>query len=299
MPSASTSRGLLAVLLGASLLGFAAIFVKWAMGGGASSFTVGFYRMLFAVPGAFLLARLHGGGPALGAGPGRLWALAAGVAFFLDLWGWHAAMHHTSAANATLLVGGLSPIWVALFSVLFLRLRFAPLGWLGQAVGLAGALVLALARGARIGDGLGEIIAVGASFGYATFTLVLGRSRATLSAPQALFWTSLACLACFTVACLVAGDPFTGFTPKAWLSLVGLGLTIQLLAWWLISWGLGHVEVALGAIGLQCQQVATIFLAWPLLGELPKPLGLLGAMLIALGIAAVAASPKRLAERLP
>ncbi len=296
MPAHATSRGLGAVLLGAALLGFAAIFVRWAVAGGATDFTVGFYRMLLALPGIWLLARREG---SLGQGPGRWWALAAGAAFFLDLWGWHASMRHTSAANATLLVGGLSPIWVALFSVLFLRLRFGPLGWAGQALGLGGALILGLARGAKAGDGLGEGIALAASFAYASYTLVLGRSRQSLKATQALFWASLACLACFGVAILVRGDALTGFTPKAWMSLLGLGLAIQLLAWWLISWGLGHVDAALGAIGLQAQQVATIFLAWPALGEVPKPLGLLGALCIALGIAAVAASPRRLAGRGP
>ncbi len=294
MTSPSSSRGLWAVLGGASLLGLAAIFVKWAVAGGASDFTVGFYRMLFALPGIFLLARREG---SFGAGIGRGWAVAAGITFFLDLWGWHASMSHTSAANATLLVGGLSPVWVALFSVLFLRLRFGPLGWIGQAASLGGALVLALARGAKVGDGLGEGIALGASFAYASYTLVLGRARQTLKAPQALFWTSLACLACFGVAILIRGDAFSGFTPKAWTSLVALGLVVQLLAWWLISWGLGHVDAALGAIGLQAQQVATIFLAWPVLGEVPRPLGLLGAALIAAGIAAVALSPRRIAPR--
>jgi drug/metabolite transporter (DMT)-like permease len=241
--------------------------------------------MAFALPGIFLLARREG---SFGSGIGRWWAVAAGVTFFLDLWGWHASMSHTSAANATLLVGGLSPVWVALFSVCFLRLRFGTLGWIGQAASLGGALVLGLARGARVGDGLGEGIALGASFAYASYTLVLGRARQSLKAPQALFWTSLACLACFGVAILLRGDPLTGFTPKAWTSLVALGLIVQLLAWWLISWGLG-------AIGLQAQQVATILLAWPILGEVPKPLGLLGAALIAAGIAAVALSPRRFA----
>lgn len=294
MTSPSSSRGLWAVLGGASLLGLAAIFVKWSVAGGASDFSVGFYRMAFALPGIFLLARREG---SFGSGIGRWWAVAAGVTFFLDLWGWHASMSHTSAANATLLVGGLSPVWVALFSVLFLRLRFGTLGWIGQAASLGGALVLGLARGARVGDGLGEGIALGASFAYASYTLVLGRARQSLKAPQALFWTSLACLACFGVAILLRGDPLTGFTPKAWTSLVALGLIVQLLAWWLISWGLGHVDAALGAIGLQAQQVATILLAWPILGEVPKPLGLLGAALIAAGIAAVALSPRRFAAR--
>jgi drug/metabolite transporter (DMT)-like permease len=169
--------------VGASLLGFSAIFVKWAVAGGASVLTVGVYRMLFALPGAWLLARREGG---LGAGAGRVWALAAGAAFFLDLALWHEAMHLTTAANATLLVGGLSPIWVALFSVAALGLRPRWLGWLGQAVGLGGALVLALARGARGGGGGGEAIAIGASFCYAGFTLAMSRARGKLGAPQAL-----------------------------------------------------------------------------------------------------------------
>ena len=38
-----------AVLIGATALGFSAIFVKWAEAGGATPITVGFYRMLFAL----------------------------------------------------------------------------------------------------------------------------------------------------------------------------------------------------------------------------------------------------------
>ena len=90
-------RGLTAVLAGASLLGFSAIFVRWAMAGGASALTVGLYRMLFALPGALLLAGRSGG---LGGGRGRRWALAAGMAFSVDLALWHAAMRETTAANA-------------------------------------------------------------------------------------------------------------------------------------------------------------------------------------------------------
>ncbi len=285
------SKGLSAVLAGATILGLAALFVKWSAQGGAGDFTIGFYRMLIALPGAWWLAQREAEGPDHGAG--RLWAMAAGAAFFLDLWGWHLAMRHTSAANATLLVGGLSPIWVALYSMVALRLRYGWMGWTGQAVGLGGALVLALARGARVGTGKGEAIAVLASFFYALFTLLLGRARRDLKAPQALFWMSLGCLCCFFVAALVHGDPFRGFTTSAWMSLVGLGLVVQLLAWWLNAWGLGHVETSLGAIGLQMQQVATLFLAWAFLHEPLKPLGLLGALLIISGIVLVASSPRR------
>jgi drug/metabolite transporter (DMT)-like permease len=277
-------RALAAILVGASLLGFSAIFVKWAVVGGATVLTVGLYRMLFALPGAGVLALRSGG---LGAARGRAWALAAGAAFFLDLALWHEAMHRTTAANATLLVGGLSPIWVALFSVAALGLRPRPLGWLGQLVGLAGALVLARARGARGGAGGGEAIAIGASFCYAAFTLVMRRARATLTAPQALFWMSLGCFAGFVVAALAAGHPLAGYDARAWWSLVGLGLVVQLLAWWLNSWGLGHLDAATSALALQMQQVATIFLAAWLLGEPLRALGLLGGGLLVAGIVLV------------
>jgi drug/metabolite transporter (DMT)-like permease len=288
----SRRHGLTAVLAGASLLGFSAIFVRWAMAGGASPLTVGLYRMLFALPGALVLAARSGG---VGGGRGRRWALAAGLAFSLDLVLWHAAMRETTAANATLLVGGLSPIWVALFSAVAFKRRTRFIGWLGQAVGLAGALVLALARGARGGNGTGEALAVAASFCYAAFTLTISKSRRTLNAPQALLWMSLGCLGCFALGLVVTGDPLRGFDARAWASLVGLGLVVQLLGWWLNSWGLGHVDAPTGAIALQMQQVATPILAAWLLAEPLRPLGITGGAGIIGGIVMVAAgaSPRR------
>lgn len=274
----------MAVLTGACVLGVSAIFVKWAVAGGATVLTVGFYRMLFALPGAVLLARGRRG---WGDPTGRRWAIAAGVAFSADLALWHQAMRTTTAANATLLVG-LSPVWVALLAAAIWKRRTAARGWIGQAVGLSGALVLALARGARSGDGRGEAIAIGASFCYAAFTLAISRSRRTLTAPQSLLWMSVTCLACFAAAIALAGDPLHGYTGGAWASLVGLGLVVQLLSWWLNSWGLGHVDPATGAIAMQMQQVATVLLSAWLLAEPLRPLGLMGGGLILAGILLVA-----------
>lgn len=278
-------EGFFAVLFGASVLGLSAIFVKWAAAGGATPTTIGFYRMLLALPGTYLVARRHGG---VGGGAGRNWAVGAGAALFFDLWLWHLAMHHTTAANATLLVAGLSPVWVALFSVVWLHLRYDALAWLGQALGFGGALVLALAKGARGGTGRGEALAVIASVCYAAFTLALKRSRQTLRAEQSLFWMTASCLGCFVIVVAISRPPLHGYTAGAWASLVGLGVIVHILGWWASSWGLGHTKAALGAIALQAQQVATMFLAAWLLHEALKPLGLLGAGMIIGGIVLVA-----------
>lgn len=278
-------EGFAAVLFGACVLGLSAIFVKFAAVGGATSTTVGFYRMLFALPGVYLLARRRGG---LGDRAGRPWGLIAGGALFLDLWLWHAAMHETTAANATLLVSGLAPVWVALFAVAVLHLRYDGLAWLGQALGVGGALILALAKGARGGTGRGELLAIVASVCYAAFTLALKRARRTLQAEQALFWMTAGCWLCFLPVVLVTKAPLLGYTAAAWWSLLGLGVIVHIVGWWSASWGLGHTSAALGAIALQGQQVATLFLAAWLLAEPLRPLGLLGAALIVAGIVLVA-----------
>src|SRR5512146_1941287 len=94
--------GLGTVFLGSSILGLSAIFVKWAVAGGATPAVVGAYRLLFALPGTYLLARSESRqSPLRDRDKGWLWALLAGVFFFCDVWMWHLARGMTSAANAT------------------------------------------------------------------------------------------------------------------------------------------------------------------------------------------------------
>jgi drug/metabolite transporter (DMT)-like permease len=284
-PEAPDARGLAALILGASLLGFAAMLVRWAAPAGPLA--VGFYRMLFALPFVAWLAR-GTGRPATGRA--RLWALIAGVCFVLDLWMWHTALHLTSAANATLLVT-LAPIWVAVVSVLWLGAKLRRRFWTGVLLALAGAMVLGLAKGARWGTGLGELLGALASLAYGAFTLALGRARRDLSAPEALFWVVLACTVLFGLLGWLQGETFSGYPTRSWWALLALGVVIQVVAWWFITWGLGHVPTNLGAMGLMTQPVATIILGWLLLAESVRPLQGLGALLVLAGIALCAFTP--------
>jgi drug/metabolite transporter (DMT)-like permease len=241
--------------------------------------------MLFALPGVFVLAQRAA---RIVWGFGAFWASLAGVAFAGDLLFWHSSMNHTSAANATFLVCGLSPVWVALFSVAFYRLRYRWFGWAGQALSLTGAMVIALAKGARVGTGRGEVLAVGASVCYAIFSLTVSRSRRTVCAEHSLFWMSLGSLVVFLLGLIFEPRPLSGYSLQAWGSLLGLGMIVQILAWWLITRGLGKVDVSLAALGLGVQQIATPFLGAWLLGESLRPVGLLGGVIILAGIYLVA-----------
>jgi drug/metabolite transporter (DMT)-like permease len=279
------ARGLAALILGASLLGFAAMLVRWAAPAGPLA--VGFYRMAIALP---FVAWMAWGTGRPGTGRARLWALGAGLCFVLDLWMWHSALHLTSAANATLLVT-LAPIWVAVVSVLWMGAKLRRRFWAGVLLALAGALVLGLAKGARWGTGLGELLGALASLAYGAFTLALGRARRDLSAPEALFWVVLCCTVFFAVLGWVEGEAFAGYPARAWWALLALGVGVQVVAWRFITWGLGHVPTNLGAMGLMTQPVATIILGWLLLSESVRPLQGLGALLVLAGIALCAFTP--------
>jgi len=278
-------RGLAALILGASLLGFAAMLVRWASPAGPLA--VGFYRMAFALPFVAWMAK---GTARPETGRARLWAVIAGACFVGDLWMWHTALHLTSAANATLLVT-LAPIWVAVVSVLWMGARLRKRFWAGVLLALAGALVLGLAKGARWGTGLGELLGALASLAYGAFTLALGRARRDLSAPEALFWVILSSVVLFGVLGWLQGEAFAGYPAKSWWALLALGIFVQVVAWWFITWGMGHVPTNLGAMGLMTQPVATIILGWLLLSESVRPLQGLGALLVLAGIALCAFAP--------
>ncbi|HEX9080849.1 MAG TPA: DMT family transporter [Holophagaceae bacterium] len=277
--------GVAAVFAGAALLGFAALFVRWAEPAGP--LVIGFYRMLFALP---FVAWMGWRVRRPGAGAARGWALLAGGCFVADLWMWHTSLLYTSAANSTLLVG-LAPLWVAAISVLWLGTRLRKRFMAGLLLALAGGLVLGFAKGARWGTGRGELLAALASVAYGCFTLALGRARRELAAPEALAWVILCCLVGFGLLGWAKGEAFHGFAWTSWAALVGLGLVVQVAAWWLITWGLGHVSTNLGSVTLMVQPVATIGLGWLLLGEAIRPLQGGGILLILSGFALSALNP--------
>ncbi|WP_306591652.1 DMT family transporter [Geothrix sp. 21YS21S-4] len=282
---ARDARGLAALILGASLLGFAAMLVRWAAPAGPLA--VGFYRMAIALPPVAWLAWKARRPDRPEIMRARGWCALAGVCFVADLWMWHSALHHTSAANATLLVA-LAPIWVAVVSVAWMGAKLRKGFWAGVILALLGALILGFAKGARWGTGRGELLGALASLAYGAFTLALGRARRDLSAPEALFWVILWCTAGFGILGLAHGETFGGYPVRAWWALAGLGLVVQVAAWWLITWGMGHVPTNLGAMGLMVQPVATVALGWLLLGESVRPLQGVGTLLVLAGIAACA-----------
>ncbi len=141
-PTAPALAMFVALLTGATCIGFSGVFVRFADVGPAAA---GFWRMIFALPVLALwmgLERRRPGQPAA-TSAALLPIVLAGLAFGVDVVLYNAALGFTTIANASLL-GNLSPVAVVLGGWLLFAERPSRriLGALALAIG--GALMLVL-----------------------------------------------------------------------------------------------------------------------------------------------------------
>lgn len=283
----STSRaglGVPGLLLGAVLIGFAAIVVRLVEVGPTAA---AFWRLAFALP---VLAAARAMRPYAGAvTPADRRAiglmLAAGVAFALDLALWHRSIHLTSVANATLM-SNLSPVFIALTLHFGFRDRHPPRFWIGLVVALAGAAALVadsftISRATAIGD----LLAIGTAFFYAIYQLLVSHSRqAGQTAVDVMWWAALAGLPVLLAITLASGERWLPTTPRDLALLAALGLVVHLGGQGLIAWAQAHVTASFASVTLLVQPVAAAVFAWALLDERFGRTQAVGGALILAGI---------------
>ena len=84
--------------------------------------------------------------------------------------------------------------------------------------------------------------------------------------------------------CLALDLPLTGYPPRTWLALAGLGLVSQLAAYYALVYALGHLPATITSVGLLAQVPCTALLAWLLLGEPLTAMQIAGGAVVLAGI---------------
>lgn len=287
------TRGLAALLLGATCIGIAPVWVRWSEVGAVAT---AFHRLALALPLlVFWTARDTDTPTASGAarrsgafaapeGTLLLWALAGGTCFALDLAAWHLAIQRTSVANATLLAN-FAPIFVTLGAWFFLRERAQPRFFAAMGVALAGAWLLTGAHlrddpGRLRGDGLALVTAVF----YGGYQLCIARLRRDLGTGRSLFWSSLASTPVLGGIALLLGETVWPPSPRAWMILVGLALTAQILGQGLITYGFAHLPAGFSSLTLLLQPLVAAAAGWWLFGEALSPAQMAGAAILLVGV---------------
>jgi drug/metabolite transporter (DMT)-like permease len=284
-----TWRAYAALVVAVAGITWSAIFVRWAGVPGTAS---AFYRVLIA--GAILVPwwLLRGRGDSTSARRRfstrhGLVAAAGGVFFALDLALWNSSVLRTQAAVASVL-GNNTPFFVGMMSWLVFHRRPRASFWIGLGLALAGCLMIIGADlrhgGGGAGNLTGDVMALVASVFFAAYLVTTERIRPKM---DTLTFSTLAIagsIATLFVLCLALRIPLSGYPPRAWLAIAGLGIISQLVAYFALVYALGHLPATITSVGLLAQVPSTALLAMLLLGEPLTALQLLGGAIVLAGI---------------
>ena len=251
--------------LGAMLIGFAPIFVKWSE---LSSSAILFWRMFLALP---MLAILNYSLNktfifSLKNKKTILYTAIASLAFTTDLILWHYSMAITSVSNATIIVNS-APVFVALLA--FIIFKEVPakgfgLSFLITYLGITGLIIFSnnYANGKIIGD----LLCVIAAVGYAIYLLIIAKLGKETSLNLIFYTTLFCCLFSILPMMLDSGlnVPASNFE---WLNLFLLAFICQFGGQFLITLGIGKISPSNGSIGLLMQPLTATVLAAFLFSE--------------------------------
>lgn len=283
---------LLALLLGASAIGFAPILVRWSDAGPIST---AFWRLALALPVLWLGVLWAKQRQAASLQPGTVsrapltrqdiaFLAAAGFFFAGDLILWHLAIQYTSVANATLLPN-MAPVFVTIGAWFFFRQRVTGTFLLGLLLAIGGAALLIGESFSLSADHLlGDLLALGTAVFYASYLLATKHLRQNMTALTFMAWSGTFCALLLLPAALLSGEPFWAGTAVGWLVLLAMAWVAHAGGQGLIAQGMAALPATFSAVTLLWQPVMAALFAWLLLGERLSPVQMLGGLVVLSGI---------------
>ena len=212
---------------------------------------------------------------------------------------WITSLAYTSVASSVVLVTT-TPLWVGLFSPLFLGERLTTRLWVGLVVALCGGVLVGLSEACQLGAAglacpdaasfvqgkafLGNGLALVGAFLAAGYLIVGRRVRPNLSLVSYISAVYATAAALLVIMALVSGERLSGFTLPVYAWMLCLAVIPQLLGHTSYNFALGYLPAAFVSVAVLAEPVGASFLAAVVLGELPTTLELIGGAIILTGI---------------
>jgi drug/metabolite transporter (DMT)-like permease len=265
--SASRNRlALIALLLGGIAIGGSPIFVRLSEIGPMAT---AFWRVALALVPLFIMFRATKQDQAAKPeGWKDMTALALpGVFLAADLIAWHASIHVTTVANATLLAN-LAPVFVTATAWLFLGASITRAFLIGLLVAIIGIVVLKGGlSGLAAGNPAGDALAIVAAMFYAGYMLTVARMRGRFDTMRVMLWSTLSAAICLLPVVLVTESQFFPVSLFGWAMLLGLALISHVGGQVAITYALAYLPTAFSSLTLLLQPVVAALLGMIVLNE--------------------------------
>jgi len=270
----------IALVIGIFCISIFPILVKLNLTPGVIS---AFYRMLFSLvlllP--YVLISKQFKIPNLKAG---LLAILCGIVFGSDVAVWNVAIQESTATQASLLTN-LSPVWVGVLSLFFVKDKPKTNFWIGTVIAVFGMMMLV---GFTVFRNLDFDLAF--SFGvlsgvlYAFYMLISKEVLKTMNVISFMTLSLLASSIHLGIVSYAINEPFTGFSNTGWLVLIIQAVVCQLLAWFLISYATKHMRATRVSVSLLGQGILASLLAWIFIDETISLQMVFGGFILLFGI---------------
>lgn len=275
----------LTLLVAVCFLATGGIFVRLS---GVEPIATGAYRILFALPFAYLWMRTEAeaaGKAPSPLGPARLVTLTAAGAFLgMDLVLWHVSFLHTTVANANLLAN-LVPFIVVPVAFLVFKERVSNLFFVGLAVTVAGVVVLMAGKLAPTADSFrGDALAMGTAVFYGLYIITISRLRKTMRASEIMLYSGFGSLLVLVPAALIFETNVLPTEAAHLLPLLGLALLSHIGGQGLLAAALGSLSASLSSVMVLSQPVIAAVYAMALFGEHLSPMEWAGILVTLAGI---------------
>jgi len=278
----NTKKSYLSLILGAILISFSPVLIKATGVPGTVSV---FYRLFFGtlvliIPFAFSRIKTK---EKLNL-KGVLFASLAGLSLAIDMSMWATGIMSSNAAMPTL-TANLTPLWVGIGGYFFFKERRTTRFWFGLVIAIVGVVFLVI-QDLYQPNGIfrGLILGLFAGIFYGGFMMLVQMGRRYLDTLSFLFLSSLATTLFLGIFMLFQNLEFAGYSTKAWVLFVIMGVMIQAGAWFLINFAQGHLPASLVAPTLLAQPVLTGVVAFLLLGEALTLWQIAGGVIVVIGI---------------
>lgn len=287
-----------AMLAGVVAISFAAVFVRLADGPAPA---VAALRLLFStavlIPWVLGSARARRGLMSLG--PRQIGLLSlSGVFLAAHFLSWIASLSLTGVTSSIVFVTT-SPLFAAIFAVVFAGERIPRPVWAGIAVAVAGGAILGGGDIAAGGDAWkGDLLALGGAAAVAGYFIVGSRLRRSMPLVVYVFPVYAAAAVVLCAVAPVLGAPLTGLPARTYLYTLLMAVVCQVVGHSLFNWALGRVQATIVAAATLGEPIGTSLLAWSILGERPGMLAIAGGAIVLAGVYLVIRNGPRIAPRI-
>jgi len=271
-------RRILYLILAVFSVSWAAILIKLCS---APPLVIAFYRMFIAsvilCPLVFLK---HFSGLKQLLNETLKLAILSGIFLGLHFAFWVTSLFYTSV-SASVVIVATQPVFVALFSLIFLKERANWLTWSGIILALGGVVVIG---GGDFANLKGDILALLGAIMAAAY-LTLGRNiRKKYDLVPYIFTAYLVSSIVLAIFIVIFGDSFSPLTLENLGWFILLAIVPTLIGHSLYNWLLKYVKAYLVGISILGEPIGASIWAFLIFKEIPQTSLYLGAVLIILGV---------------